>query len=447
LKQMKSVRTRIVALTLAALAVSGCGIFKKGTPKTPVVGERVAVLATELDVAVDPATSALRFALPVAEANTEWAQAGGNAAKAMGHLALGQSLGQAWAVSIGAGGSLSQRLASAPVVGDGRVYTIDTQATVRAFDAQTGASVWATQFGYDRGNRASLFGGGVAFDNGRIYATNGLGYVAALDARNGGIVWQVHPTGPLRGSPTVVGDTLYVITQDNQIYSLKTSDGSTNWSQAAALEIAGIFGSASPAVGQGTVVAGFSSGELNAYRYENGRLVWQDQLARTSVRTSVASISDVDANPVIDNGQVLAVGQGGRMVSLELISGQRQWELNIAGISTPWVAGEWVYVVTDDAKLLCVARSNGKVRWIAQLPAFRKEKAKRGPIGYKGPVLAGGRLIVVSSEGTLINVDPANGSFQSQTNIKAGVHLSPVVANQTLYILDDDGRLHAFRGG
>ena len=104
-----------------------------------------------------------------------------------------------------------------------------------------------------------------------------------------------------------------------------------------------MFGSASPAVGQGTVVAGFSSGELNAYRYENGRLVWQDQLARTSIRTSVASISDIDANPVIDSGQVLAVGQGGRMVALELISGQRQWELNIAGISTPWVAGEWVY--------------------------------------------------------------------------------------------------------
>ena len=444
---MKAVRTRMVVLTLAALAASGCGILKKSTPKTPVLGERVAVLATEQDVAVDEATASLPFSLPVAEANTEWAQAGGNAAKAMGHLALGQSLGQAWAVSIGEGGNLSQRLAAAPVVGDGRIYTIDTQATVRAFDAQTGATVWATQFGFDRGNRASLFGGGVAFDNGRIYATNGLGYVAALDARNGGIVWQVHPTGPLRGSPTVVGDTLYVITQDNQIYSLKTSDGATNWSQSAALEIAGIFGSASPAVGQGTVVAGFSSGELNAYRYENGRLVWQDQLARTSIRTSVASISDVDANPVIDGGQVLAVGQGGRMVSLELISGQRQWELNIAGISTPWVAGEWAYVVTDDAKLLCVSRSNGKVRWIAQLPAFRNQKAKRGPISYKGPVLAGDRLIVVSSDGTLINVDPSNGSFQSQTNIKAGVHLSPVVANQTLYILDDDGRLHAFRGG
>ena len=442
---MKSVRTKFLVLTLAALAASGCGIFKKGTPKTPVLGDRVAVLEAELDATVDPATAALPFSLAEPVVNTEWAQAGGNASKSMPHLALGQSLGEAWSVSIGNAGTLSARLAAAPVVADNKIFTIDTQSTVRAFNAQTGASVWATQFGTERGNNASLFGGGVAYDNGRIYASNGLGYVAALDARNGGVIWQVHPTGPLRGSPTVSGDTLYVISQDNQIYSLKTSDGTTNWSQAAALEIAGVFGSASPAVGQGTVVAGFSSGELNAYRYENGRNVWQDQLARTSIRTSVASISDVDAHPVIDGGQVIAVGQGGRMVSLELISGQRQWEINIAGISKPWVAGEWVFVVSDVAKLLSVNRANGKLRWITQLQAFRTDKKKAGPSRYRGPVLAGGRLILASSEGTLVNVDPANGGFQSQTNIRASGHLSPIVANQTLDILDENGRLHAFR--
>ncbi|WP_317617575.1 PQQ-like beta-propeller repeat protein [Sphingomonas daechungensis] len=343
------------------------------------------------------------------------------------------------------GGSTSQRLASSAVVGDGRVYTIDTQATVRAFDAQTGATAWSTQFGFEKTNTASLFGGGVAYDNGKIYASNGLGYVAALDARNGGIIWQVHPTGPIRGAPTVVGDSLYVITQDNQIYALKTADGATDWSQSAALEIAGVFGSASPAVGQGTVVAGFSSGELNAYRYENGRLVWQDQLARTTIRTSVASISDVDADPVIDNSQVLAVGQGGRMVAIDLLTGQRQWELNIAGISTPWVAGEWVFVVTDDGKIICINRASGKIRWIAQAPAFRNVKKKAGPISYVGPILAGGRLIVASSEGALINIDPSNGAFQSQTNMKGGVHLQPVVANNTMFILDDEGRLRAWR--
>jgi outer membrane protein assembly factor BamB len=133
------------------------------------------------------------------------------------------------------------------------------------------------------------------------------------------------------------------------------------------------------------------------------------------------------------------------MVALELTTGQRQWELNIAGISTPWLAGDWIFVVTDDAKLLCVARQTGHIRWINQLPQFVKAKSKKGEIDYSGPVLAGGRLIVTGSNGVLVNVDPLTGSFQSQTNVGAGISLSPVVANSTLYILDDRARLHAFR--
>jgi outer membrane protein assembly factor BamB len=198
-------------------------------------------------------------------------------------------------------------------------------------------------------------------------------------------------------------------------------------------------------VSQGTVVAGFSSGELNAYRYENGRELWQDALQRTSIRTSVASINDIDASPVIDSGQVFAIGSGGRMVGLELNTGQRQWEINLAGISTPWLAGEWLFVVTDDARLICVNRASGRVRWINQLPEFLKEKKKRGQISYRGPILAGNRLIVVGSNGVIVNVDPQTGSFQSQSRIKAGISQAPVVANSTLYIYDNDGVLHAFR--
>ncbi|MEO6360570.1 MAG: PQQ-binding-like beta-propeller repeat protein, partial [Sphingomicrobium sp.] len=400
---MKSNSLRIALLALVAVSASGCSLIKKGGPKTPVLGDRVAVLTSELGVEVDAATAALPMTLPAAAANSEWAQSGGNAQKSMGHPALGSALGRAFTVSIGSGTTVRARLGSPPVVANGRIYTIDTRATVRAFDAQTGATVWQTRFGADQGNESSLYGGGVAFDSGRIYATNGLGFVAALDATNGGIVWQVRPGGPLRGSPTVALGNVYVMSQDNQLYSLKVADGSTAWSAAASLEIAGVFGTASPAVAQGTVVAGFSSGELNAYRYENGRPVWQDALSRTSITTSVATLSDIDANPVIDNGQVFAVGQGGRMVALELISGQRMWELNLAGISTPWIAGDWVFVVTDEAKLMAIARTTGKIRWISQLRRFYNEKAKRGQISYSGPVLAGGRLIITGSNGALIN--------------------------------------------
>jgi outer membrane protein assembly factor BamB len=173
--------------------------------------------------------------------------------------------------------------------------------------------------------------------------------------------------------------------------------------------------------------------------------VWQDALQRTSIRTSVSSLSDIDADPVIDNGQVIAVGQGGRMVAVDLITGQRQWELNLAGISTPWLAGDWIFVATDDGKLLCVARQNGHIRWLTQLPQFVKAKSKKGEIDYSGPVLAGGRLILVGSNGALINVDPTTGAVQTQSSIGASVSLSPIVAGSTLYIFDDRGRLHAFR--
>jgi outer membrane protein assembly factor BamB len=442
---MKLDHWKMAILLTVTVAAGGCSIFNKAGPKTPVLGQRIDVLASESDVEVDPETAALPMSLPAPIVNGEWTQSGGNAAKSMGHVALGPNLNPVFAVQVGEGSSTTRKLGSAPVVADGRVYTIDVQATVRASDATTGAEVWRTQFGTEKGNNAALYGGGVAYDSGRIYATNGLGYVVALDARNGGVIWQVRPGGPLRGAPTVAGDALYVVSQDNQIYSLKTADGSTDWSEAASLELAGVFGSGSPAFARGTVVAGFSSGELKAYRYENGRLVWQDALARTNIRTSVSMLSDIDADPVIDNGQVFAVGQGGRMVALELNSGQRQWELNIAGISTPWVAGDWIFVVTDEAKLIAVSRTNGKIRWITQLPRFENASKKRGLISYSGPILAGGRLLVVATSGAMVAVDPDKGTVLGQTDIGASVRQPPVVANSTLYVLDDNATLHAFR--
>jgi outer membrane protein assembly factor BamB len=440
--------TRVTTLLLTASLLAGCstvgGLFKK-SEKITVPGERIAVLVNEADIEIDPATASLPMSLPAAVVNDSWAQSGGNARKSVGHVALGQSLGVAWTVSIGKGSDKDGRLGGGPVVADGKVFTMDTQGTVRAFDTRNGGQLWSTRFGVVGDNSASIYGGGVAYDGGRVYATNGLGYVAALDGTNGGIVWTVKPGGPLRGEPSVADGSVYVMAQDNQIYSLKAADGATNWSSAAALEIAGVFGAAAPSVGQGTVVAGFSSGELNAYRYENGRQVWQDALARTSMTTSVAALSDIDADAVIDSGVVYAVGQGGRMVALDLFSGQRIWELNFGGIATPWVAGDWLFAVNDRAQLVAVSRANGKIRWINQLPRYESMKSKRGLITYVGPVLAGDRLVVAGSNGALINVDPLTGSFQSQVDVKDGISFQPVVADNTLYILTDSGRLIAYR--
>jgi outer membrane protein assembly factor BamB len=436
---------RLITVFVAASLLGGCGTFDKKKKTTPTLGERISVLSSEAKIEVDPALAGVPVTLPAADVNGEWTQSGGSASKSMGHLALAAAPAQIWRASIGAGTSNKSALASAPVAAGGKVFTIDTQATVRAFDATTGRSVWQTPVRGDGAPSGALFGGGVSFDNGRIYATNGAGYAAALDANTGALVWQVRPGGPLRGAPTVANDNVYVVTQDNQLFALNPADGKTRWTSSAAVEIAGVFGSAAPAASQGTVVAGFSSGELNAYRYENGRILWQDALSRTSISTAVTTLSDIDADPVIDAGRVYAVGQGGRMVALELVTGQRVWEINVAGTATPWVAGEWIFVVTDEAQLLCIARATGRIRWMTQLQRWRDLKDKKGTISWVGPILAGDRLIVTNSAGQMVNVSPYDGAVQSTVNVGDRLTLSPVVANNTLYLLTDSGQLTAWR--
>lgn len=439
---MKRILLAAAALTL----LGGCDLFRgSGGPRTPTVGERIAVLGGESGVEVDPALAGLPVSVPAPYVNQEWAQPGGNAAKAMGHVALGDNLAQAWSVAIGEGGSTRARLAAEPVVAEGRVYTIDTRANVRAFDAATGGLVWETQARGEGAPREALFGGGVSYDTGRLYVTNGAGWAFALDAATGNVLWQVRPGGPLRGAPTIGNQNVYVISQDNQLYALNQQTGETNWTGTGAYEIAGVFGTAAPAFAQSTVVAGYSSGELTAYRYENGQVVWQDALARTGVSTVVGALSDIDADPVIHEGRVFAIGQGGRMVAVELITGQRVWELNAAGIATPWVAGEWVFVVTDQAQLLAVSRASGRVRWISQLPRWRDMEDEKGPVYWRGPVLAGNRLVLTSSEGQIAFVSPVDGTILSTMETKSPMSLAPVVANNTLYVLDNAGRLTAWR--
>ncbi len=441
--------SKILVLALAATTISGCAAVKgitggAGKKTTPTIGNRIDILGTEANTDADPNLTGISVILPAAEVNAAWPQPGGNAAKSPGHVALGQGLTRVWTAKV-AGATPRARLASAPVVSDGRLYVIDTDARVSAFDATSGAKLWSTMLDVQGDGKPSLFGGGVSAAGETVFATNGVGDVAALKSDTGAVLWKKRPAGPLRGAPTISNGNVYVMTQDNQIYALQASDGEAQWNEAGPVGVSGIFGVAAPAAAQGTVIAGYSTGELAAYRYENGRSLWSDTLSRTSMSTSVSTLTDIDADPVIDRGRVFALGKGGRMAAYELVTGQRIWEINIAGITTPVVSGEWVFVLTDEAKLLCVQRSSGKIRWISKLQHYQNEKKKKGPISWDGPVLAGGRLIVSNSRGEIWSVGTDEGTATKVADVKQPISLGPIVANNMLYLFDDKGQVSAFR--
>ena len=217
-------------------------------------------------------------------------------------------------------------------------------------------------------------------------------------------------------------------------------------SHAAIEESAGFLRGASPAAEGGVVVAPFSSGELTALRVENGRTIWADILSVQGVRLgAIATFNDIDGNPVIDRGVVFAIGHGGRMVAIDERSGRRFWERDIAVLDTPWVAGDFIFVLTADGELLCIARESGAILWVRTLPRYEDPEEREDPIYWTGPVLAGDRLIVAGSDGRVLAISPYDGRVLGGRHAGGAVRQPPVVADRTLFILTDDADLIAFR--
>jgi outer membrane protein assembly factor BamB len=451
---------RAALLLMACLALASCGAIKKANrSRTPTLGERIPILSFETRAEAESELKDTAIVLPAPETNADWAQPGGSPAKIGGHLVLATNPGQVWRASIGKGSSKTARLNAAPVVADGKLFTMDILGQVSAFDAKSGQVLWRQTYHLPKKNNHAAFGGGVAAGDGRVYVTTGYGVALAYDAATGKQLWTRALVQPLRGAPAVAGGRVFVLSQDNQLHAIDGATGEVKWTVAGTVEPACILGTGAPAIALDTVVAGFCSGELNALRAENGRTVWQDQLARTGRSTAMAALADIDGSPVIDRGRVFAIGHGGRMVSLELATGQRVWERNFAGVWTPWAAGEFLYVVTVEGEVLCITRTEGKLRWVQRLAQFRKvtkAKPRRGrtpgvpgkqidPIQWAGPVLASERLWLVNSNRELVALDAYEGKKVATIKLKSPAYLPPVIAGGTMYILTDDGTLTAYR--
>lgn len=440
---------RTVTLGLvAAVTLAGCETFQDiissdDTQKLP--GERISVMALERKLEADPRLASLEVVLPRPYVNEDWPQPGGYADNAMHHLQASGSLDVLWSSNAGAGSSGSTALATAPVTAAGQVFVLDTEATVHAFSTATGDENWDAELAPEDEDADEGRGGGVAFDSGKLFVTTGFGQAIALDAASGAEIWRTDLGTPFRAAPTVDGGRMFTITSDNQMICLNIEDGSVLWRHRGIVESAGILAATSPAVSGSIVIVPYSSGELFALRVENGNTLWSDSLTRTGNVTSLTELNDIAGRPVIDRGRVYAVSHSGRAVSIDIRTGERVWTRNIAGTQTPWVAGGFIFVVTLDAEVVALSRRDGRIRWIQKLERFEDEEDRDGPIEWSGPILAGDRLVLLSSLGEAVSLSPYTGEELGRIDLPDDVFVPPILANETLYILTDDARLVALK--
>jgi outer membrane protein assembly factor BamB len=441
---------RLTAIVSAALMLSSCGLAdyfgdafgRRQDPPLP--GERIPVLLLRQDLEPDPRLADVEVRLPPPQANQDWPQAGGYPDHAMHHLASGETLARRWDVTVGSGATGNTRMTAQPVAVGNRLYTMDVTSRVTALDVATGKEVWQTNVLRDSED-SDAFGGGIGYADGRLYVTTGFAQVVALSAEDGKVLWRTDMPGPMRSAPTAAGGRVFVITIDNQAHALSAEDGTKLWTHTGISETAGLLGGASPAVAQGIVMIPYSSGELFALRTENGKSAWQDTLSNVRRVDALSSLADIRGKPVIDRGRVIAISHSGSIVSIDLRTGARAWDREISGVETPWVAGNYIYVLSTDNIIFCLTRDAGRVKWIRQLPRFLDEARKKDSVTWTGPVLVSDRLIVAGSQGRAISISPYTGDLLGELELPEGVSIAPIVADKTLYFITNKARVVALR--
>lgn len=434
--------TAAVALIAMTGLLSACDFFKEEKPRLP--GERISVMLYDQELEPDPSLADLSVVLPKPKNNLYWPQAGGGPTHSVGHPELADNIKRVWSASVGTGNSEEEEVTTSPLVVDGVVYTVDADYRVSAFDLKTGREKWhmTPQIPEEDDD---AFGGGLAFFDNTVLLSTGFAEVIAIDANTHEEKWRTSVDAPVRGAPAVADGVAVVVTIDNQSYALDVKSGELLWTHTGLSEVAGVVGGSTPAIDGDAVLVPYTSGEIFSLNLRTGRVNWSDSLTALRRVDAVSSIADIRALPVIDRGVAYAVSHSGRMAAYDLRSGARIWDKRIGGVNMPWVAGEFVYILTNDSNVVCLTRRGGQVKWLSILPQWKDPDTKEDPIIWTGPVLAGDRLIVGNADGEVWTLSPYTGDVLGKENLGSGVSIKPIVADGTLLFQTDSGSLIAYR--
>ncbi|WP_290482345.1 PQQ-binding-like beta-propeller repeat protein, partial [Hyphomonas sp. UBA3601] len=396
---------------------------------------RVTMVLAEEAVEAKPelATESIELLPPTDMAS--WPEAGGTPAKAPGHVNAAPDLKIAWRNSVGKGSSNKSAVTTPPVASETAIYTLDADQTIYSTEISSGRTLWKKELkGLTKRDKTAL-GGGLAVTDDTLIVASGFGYVTRVSAEDGTELWKRELGVPMTGAPTVKDGTIFVASNNNEVFALDLETGETDWSDQAIAESARVLGSPSPAAIEDFVIAPYSSGEIIAYLANNGRRLWTDAISQAGRFTPISEINDIGSRPVLAGGLVFASSQSGITVAIDGRSGNRVWARPIGSTQAPALSGKFLFVIGTNATLAALDAGSGDAYWVTELPQYKNEKKKKKRISYSGPLLASGRILIVSSYGELLAFDPQTGEQTASLDIKDTTYIEPIAVQGKVFLL------------
>lgn len=373
--------------------------------------------------------------------NQFWPQVGGYPTHAMKHLSFNAgSLKRAWSSSIGRGTTKRTPLTSPPIMADDKIFTLNSDAEVFAFDAVKGKKLWERDVKKPTEDDV-VIGGGLAYSGGKLFATNGFNELIALDPQTGKILWRTDTKAPVRAAPSAIPGRVVISTMNNETIAFDAANGKKIWSHRGLSSDAALLGASTPAITRDAVITAYSSGEIYALQIDTGLELWSTNLSPLTRVSGQSSISDIQALPVVLDNVVYSASSKNRMQAIDLRTGQPLWQVALGTTLTPWVSGNRLFVIDTQGTLVSLDKDSGNALWQAGLKQFDGDDR----IKWNGPILANNQLIVIGSHGVAQSYSPVDGSLVREWDIADNVILAPAMAKETLYFISDNGTLYAWR--
>ncbi len=435
---------RVLLAGSVALGLAACGeneVLLPGKREAP-----RAVLQTEAPDPGDPANRAAPISLPAATRNADWPQRRGTPATRVTHPALSAAPQLAWSAPIGAGDSRRNRITADPVVAGGRIFTLDAEALVTA-TSTAGQTLWQANLvpARDRGRDAT--GGGLAYGGGRLYVSSGFGLLTALDPATGRVIWEQELNAVGNGTPTYHAGVVYLVAGDETGWAIDAENGRIRWQLTGAPVINDMLGGPAPAVTDTYAIFPFDSGEIVAAFRKGGLRRWSTFVAGRREGIARANVDAVSGDPVVVGDTVYVGTQSGRIAALALGNGERKWVAKEGPLEPVAVIGNSVFLMSDRNELVRLNAGTGERIWGVELPFFTGNRPRKQAeiYGHYGPLVAGGQVIVASNDGLMRIFDPVSGALTRRVEIPGGATTNPVVAGGVLYVVSTEGKLLAYR--
>ena len=332
-----------------------------------------------------------------------------------------------------------------PVFFEGNLCYLISDGFIECLDTESNEKLFKIDIKKENVKKYEFIRGGLSYFNEKIIFVDGYGQVLAINSNSGDIIWQKSLPFPILSAPLIYRGLVYFVSADNRLFAVDFETGETSWSFQTIVESKKSIYTASPVAFENVIVAPFSNGELIAFKYDDGRPLWSDLASKVSILSNF-DIKDISANPVISSNSIYTLSTNGKFLSINLITGSRNWVVDISGKNTPVISGKQIYLIDNDSKLICLNKKTGEIYWITQLEKYKGSDNFKNLNLWLGPYALNNDLYLISYFGELLKIDSKNGKILDSNNLGISkIMVEPMILSDQIYIMDTNSNVYKFK--